>query len=63
MSKIIEIIVGLQKEIDEEYAEYQRLHKEIYFKEDLDAKLIYKHKTELLKVLYRRAERINAGRD
>ena len=50
------IIVELQSELDRDYAEYQRLHKKFYLEEDSNAKLIYRLKTDMLKLLLKKIE-------
>jgi len=53
--KPYEVVIGeIQTELDREYAEYQRLYRKIYSEEDLNAKLIYKHKTDMLKDFLKR---------
>lgn len=56
-TKSYEIVIGeIQSELDRDHAEYQQLHRKIYFEEDQNAKLIYKQKTDLLKTLLKRIE-------
>lgn len=52
-----EIVIGeMQSELDRDHSEYQRLHKKFYLEEDLNAKLIYRQKTDLLKALLKRID-------
>ena len=55
--KYYEIVIGeMQSELDREYSEYQNLHRKFYLEEDLNAKLIYRLKTDMFKALLKRIE-------
>jgi len=57
MAKSYEIAVAeLLKELDDEHAEYQRLHRRFYMEEDENAKLIYKQRADEIKRLLKRIE-------
>ena len=57
MSKPHEIAIAeLLKELDNDHAEYQRLHRKFYLEEDKKAKLIYVHLSNLLKRVIERIE-------
>ena len=48
--------IELLKELDDEHAEYQRLHRRFYMKEDENARLIYRQKIDEIKRLLKRIE-------
>ncbi|MFA5048422.1 MAG: hypothetical protein WC516_05375 [Patescibacteria group bacterium] len=55
--KSYEVVIGeIQTGLDKDYSDYQRLHKKFYLEEDLNVKLIYRHKTDMLKDILKRIE-------
>jgi hypothetical protein len=49
-------VAELLKELDDEHAEYQRLHRRFYMEDDENAKLIYRQRADEIKRLLKRIE-------